>query len=190
MGRPSRKQELFIAEYLVDLNATRAALAAGYSQRTAKQQGAWLLTNVYISAAISDKLGQRLDRCDVSAVQIINELKKLAFYDPIDLLENDGGVKPLKDIPEPVRKALAGFEVTEIFDGAPGAQKRVVGILKKIKTTDRIRALELLGKYREIKAWTDSVTHSGELQVNASLTDIERAAKITAILETARRRKR
>ena len=50
---PSPRQEQFVAEYLVDLNATQASIRAGYSEKTARQQGARLLSNVYIQAAIA-----------------------------------------------------------------------------------------------------------------------------------------
>lgn len=151
----TRKQQVFVAEYLKDLNATRAAIAAGYSKKRASVAGAELVRNRKVSEIIDGKLGKRLEKLDVSSEKILAELEKLAYFDPVDLFESDGSVKMIKDIPEPTRKVLAGFEVSEIFDGASGEQKHAIGLLKKIKVSDRIRALELLGKYKAL--WTEKV---------------------------------
>jgi phage terminase small subunit len=184
----TRKQELFVAEYLIDLNATRAASAAGYSKKGADVTGSKLLVNPKVSEQIAKKSEKRLEKLELTGERIIDELKKLAFYDPKDLFEDDGSVKLMRDIPEDCRKALVGFEVAEIFDGATGEQKHAIGLLKKVKQTERIRALELLGRWRELGLWKDSVEHSGKVDTNA-LTDEERAAKIAAILNAAKSRK-
>jgi phage terminase small subunit len=161
----TRKQELFVAEYLTDLNATRAAIAAGYSKKTACEQGARLLANVKIAQQIAAKHGKRLGKLEISAEKVLQELAKLAFYDPLDLFESDGSVKQIKDIDPITRMAIAGLEVCELFDGA-GEQKHAYGLLKKIKLADKGTNLERLGKH--LKLFTDKTESSETLHVEHS----------------------
>jgi phage terminase small subunit len=70
----SPKQKMFVREYLIDLNATRAAAAAGYSEHTAKQQGSRLLTNVDVKAAIDKKVDARAEKLDTSAEYVLKTI--------------------------------------------------------------------------------------------------------------------
>lgn len=70
------KQERFVQEYLVDLNATQAAIRAGFSARTAKQQGSRLLTNVDVQAAITAKQANVAERNDLTVDFVLGGLKK------------------------------------------------------------------------------------------------------------------
>lgn len=72
------KQARFVDEYLLDLNATQAAIRAGYSENTAKQQGARLLTNVYVSAAVQAAQAKRSQRTEVTQDYVIKRLKREA----------------------------------------------------------------------------------------------------------------
>ncbi len=73
------KQTRFVEEYLVDGNATRAALAAGYSPRTAHSQGHRLLKNVLVAAALEQRQGERAKRAEITADEILMELVRLGF---------------------------------------------------------------------------------------------------------------
>lgn len=70
------KQKLFVKEYLVDLNATRAAIAAGYSGKTAKQQGSRLLTNVDVAAKLAESAQKRAEKLDISAEYVLGMIKQ------------------------------------------------------------------------------------------------------------------
>ena len=72
------KRELFIEEYVKSLNATQSAINAGYSPKTARQQGHRLLTNANISKKIDDLLKQRLENCNVDTEFILQGLKDIA----------------------------------------------------------------------------------------------------------------
>ena len=111
------KQALFVREYLVCLNATKAAERAGYSAKTAHAQGSRLLKNAEVAAAVAKANEERLQRVEVSADEILRELKRLAFFDIADAFDNNNKLKDLKDIPEDARHALAGMEVEELFAG-------------------------------------------------------------------------
>ncbi len=141
------KRALFVREYLVDLNATQAAIRAGYSKKCASEQGYDLLRKPQIQTAIAEAMKKRADRTEITQDRVIRELARIAFLDPADLLEDDGSIKLVKDMPEDARRVIAGMEVSEIFDNAAGDQKQAIGLLKKIKVCDKIRALELTGKH-------------------------------------------
>jgi len=81
------KQEAFVREYLVDLNATQAAIRAGYSQRTANEQGARLLANVSVRAAIEAAQAERAERVGISADAVLEQWWTIATADPADLID-------------------------------------------------------------------------------------------------------
>lgn len=71
------KQRLFVVEYLKDLNATQAAIRAGYSEATAKQQGSRLLTNVDIQAEIATKVNKRMEKAELSAEYVLEGIREV-----------------------------------------------------------------------------------------------------------------
>jgi phage terminase small subunit len=141
------KQERFVAEYLANgLNATQAAVAAGYSERTAQQQGSRLLLNTDVAFAVSGKTTQLMNKLEITAKMVLQEMGKLAFFDPIHLYNTDGSVKQIHEIDARHRVSIAGFDVCELFEGT-GDQKHAYGLLKKVKLVDKTRNLEMLGRY-------------------------------------------
>ena len=77
----SLKQAQFVREYLIDLNATQAAIRTGYSAKTAKQQGARLLTVVDVAAAVEAGMAKRSERTEITADMVVRELAKIGFSD-------------------------------------------------------------------------------------------------------------
>lgn len=69
------KQEAFVREYLIDLNATQAAIRAGYSAKTAGQGGDQLLKNIEVAAAIAKGMDERADKCEIDALWVLREAK-------------------------------------------------------------------------------------------------------------------
>jgi phage terminase small subunit len=143
---PEDRHERFAQEYIKDLNGAQAAVRAGYSEKTARQQGSRLLTNADVAQRISELQAERAKRTQIDADRILLELYRIATVDVGLAFDDAGQMKPLKDIPEDVRRSISGLEVHEIFDGQ-GDQKHAIGLAKKIKFWDKPRALELLGKH-------------------------------------------
>ena len=85
--------EYLVAEYLIDLNATRAAEMAGYSPKTAYSQGQRLLKNVEVQRAIQAAMDKRADKLEITADRVLQEIAKLAFLDPRKFFEDDGSLK-------------------------------------------------------------------------------------------------
>lgn len=104
----SPKQLAFVAEYLVDLDATKAARRAGYSERTAGQVGFENLRKPDIAAAIRAAQDERSRRTQVTADRVVEELAAVAFFDPASLHE----VRSPADVaglPPEVRRAIIGW---------------------------------------------------------------------------------
>lgn len=80
----SAKHAKFVAEYLKDLNATQACIRAGYSKKTAKQQGSRLLTNAAVRAAVDAKGEKLLEKADVTSERIVGEFARYAFAPKLD----------------------------------------------------------------------------------------------------------
>lgn len=153
------KQERFVAEYLIDLNATQAAVRAGYSAKSADKQGYKMLCHPAIAAALSAKQGQRLKRLEITADRVLEEIAKVAFLDPRKLFTSDGSLVPIHELDDDTAANIAGLEVNELFEGE-GDQKHAFGLLKKIKLSDKLRGLEMLGKH--LKLFTERVEVSGD----------------------------
>lgn len=99
------------------------------------------------------KHGKRLAKLEITADRVLQELAKLAFFDPRNFFEDDGRLKRLQDLDEHTCMALAGIEVTELPEGN--------GFLKKIRLADKGQNLERLGKH--LKLFTDKTEHSGRM---------------------------
>lgn len=155
------KQSHFVAEYLVDLNATQAAIRAGYSAKTASSQGERLLRNVEIASAIEKARDARLERTEVTADYVLRRLVQIDQMDVADILNEHGGVKPIQDWPPVWRQFVSGMEVSDLFEGY-GDEREMVGLLKKIKWPDKLRNLELLGKHIAVGAFKEKHEHTGK----------------------------
>ena len=88
-GKVTKKQQLFIEEYLIDLNATQAAIRAGYSKKTAYRTGADNLKKPQVQAAIKKALAERSERTQISADYVLQSLKEVA--DTCRAIDEDTG---------------------------------------------------------------------------------------------------
>lgn len=135
------KQRIFVREYLVDLNATQAAIRAGYSEKTARQIAAVNLTKDYIVAAINDARKERERRTEVTSDRVLLEAARLALFDPRKLFDEEGNPRPIHKLDDDTAAAIAGVEVVQIGgDEGPA-------IIKKYKIADKNSALEKLFKH-------------------------------------------
>lgn len=140
------KQQRFVDEYLIDLNATQAAIRAGYSSRRADAIGYENLRKPEITDAISERQKVRIERTQVDADYVLRRLIEIDQMDVLDIMNDTMELKPVSEWPRVWRQYLSGFDLAEMFEGR-GDQREIVGILKKIKWPDKVRNLELLGKH-------------------------------------------
>jgi phage terminase small subunit len=144
------KTALFVAEYQKDHNATQAAIRAGYSAKTAKQQGSRLLTNPDIRRAIDAQTEQRIAQVahetGITLERTLRELARIGYFDPRKLFDKDGRPLSITELDDDTAAVVAGLDVLEEFEGS-GADRVLVGHVKKWKLSDKKGALDMLMKH-------------------------------------------
>lgn len=157
----SPKQQRFVAEYLIDLNATQAAIRCGYTPRAAKQQGYRLLTRPAIAAAVAAGKAKQLESCDLSAERVLEEIRRIALVDTRTFFDADGNVKPIQELTPAQGAALAGVEVLIKNAKAGDGQTDTI---HKFKLWDKPRVLEMCMKHFGLLE--ERVQHSGNLTIS------------------------
>lgn len=145
MVKLTDKQQRFVDEYLIDLNATQAAIRAGYSAKTADQQGSRMLANVKVKQAVAEKQAQRSKRTGVNQDRVVLELAKVAFAKITDIVDSNGRIK--EDASPDDLACIESIKYKESDNEYGGSVEREVKIASKLK------ALELLGKH--LGMWSD-----------------------------------
>lgn len=146
------KQELFCHEYLKDRNGTQAAIRAKYSRDTAQEQAARLLAKVKIKARVNELIKIQLDNIKIDVAFVLREILNSARIDINDAYDENGNLKAISDMPEPLRKSITSIETEELFEGQ-GKERKHTGTAKIIKIEGRLKALKLLGQH--LKMFTD-----------------------------------
>jgi len=150
------RQARFAAEYAIDLDGGRALRAAGYmpgklgGQRLAKSSKDtvyYLLRNPAIRAVVKRRIEAAMNRCEVTEDMILRELWRVAGVDVSKAYNPDGTLRPLDEMAEDVRHAIAGVDMEELFEGR-GEKKQVRGYLRKLRVWDKVRALEVLARIK------------------------------------------
>lgn len=171
------KMRLFALEYLVDLNASQAHIRAGYAPKNADVAGPRMLKHPGVRAFLDAALAKREAKLVLSAERVLQELMRVGFLDIQGAYGPDGQLLELSEMPEDVRRAIAGIDSEELTaDDGPS------GRVLKVKFNDKLRALELMGKH--LKLFTELV----EARVDA-FTDEERAERVALLLDRARARR-
>ncbi|MGL9721831.1 terminase small subunit [Symbiopectobacterium sp.] len=150
MAKLTDKQELFAREFISDLNATQAAIRAGYSEKSSRNQGARMMANDDILTRIAELKAERNEEVGVNAAYVLRRLVEIDQMDVLDILLANGELKPMKDWPKTWRTTLSGMDVIEMAGNS-------AGLLKKIKWPDKVKNLELLGKHVSVQAFRDKL---------------------------------
>lgn len=164
-------QERFCEEYIKDLNATQAAKRAGSKADKLDQAGYEFLRNPEVQAQIQRLKHDRSERTRIDADWLLKRLAAEAEADVADLYDENGNILPVKDWPPIWRKGLVqgiDIEVLQNAEGEGGA------IVKKLRVSDRVKRLELIGKHIAVNAFQDTINHKG---LDTLAERLERAAK-------------
>lgn len=176
MEQAKQRHMRFAKEYVSNgFNATEAYLSVypGATRKSAYTAGTMLLNRPLVKKIIKDAQDKAMSKLEVTTERIMQELARIALVDIGDLLNEDGGLRKISDIPEDARRALAGLEIVELYEKADG-EKLSVGDIKKIKLEGKTRALELLGKCHGM--FTDNVNLSGSVSLSKIVSDLEEVA--------------
>lgn len=144
----TEKQQRFIEEYLVDLNAKQAAIRAGYSEKGAEVTGSKLLANPKVSAAVSTARDQQSQRTLIEADRVIKELAVTALSDLGEVMDFSGDtlrMRPASQIPENARRAISSIKVKRRIEGE-GEDAREVEVIE-FRMYDKLSALDKLAKH-------------------------------------------
>lgn len=147
MAKLTEKQQRFVDEYLIDLNATQAAIRAGYSAKTADVQGSRMLRNVKVQQAISEAMAERSKRTGVNQDRVVLELAKIAFVKMTDIVDNQGRIKS-----SATEYDLACIESMKYKESESDTGSSVE---REVKISPKLKALELLGKH--LGMWNDKL---------------------------------
>lgn len=128
------KQQMFVDEYLVDLNATQASIRAKYSKKTAATIGSENLQKPYIQAAIAERRAQIADSTAITPERVLAEMGRLAFSDLRKMLDEKGNLKAVSDWDDDTAASIASLETG-------------VGGIAKVKAWDKNSALEKIAKH-------------------------------------------
>ncbi len=157
------KQKKFVEEYLIDLNATQSAIRAGYSPKTANEQGARLLANVSIQEAISKAMAERSRRTGINQDRIVQELARIAFVKITDVVDPDGEINT--NASDDDLACIESYKV-EDSDSVNGSSSK-----REVKLASKIKALELLGKH--VGMWNDKIQIDVSIPVFGGEDDLE-----------------
>ncbi len=134
----------FVTEYLKDRNATQAARRAGYSKKTARQQGQRLLTNAAVRAEVDKREARLLEKNELTADRVLEEMRRVAFVNLQDFFHETGALKGMHELTREQAACVAALEVVIKNVAAGDGQTDLV---HKLKLWDKLKSLEMLGKH-------------------------------------------
>lgn len=159
MAKLTAKQKKFVEEYLIDLNATQAAIRAGYSAESAKEIGCENLTKPNVKVEIDKAIAERSRRTGINQDRVLRELAKIAFVNPGDVINlNQATVK--SDAKEEDLAAIASVKIKNI----PTEDGEITE--REIKLCDKLKALDLLGKHLGIYDKKDAEDKNLTITIN------------------------
>lgn len=155
------KQQRFVDEYLIDLNATQAATRAGSKAERADQAGYEFLRNPEVAAAIAERSEKHAKKLDITAEKVLAAIAEIAFGDVRKMFTADGALIRPHEWDDETAAAVAGMDVVTVSAG-----EGMVEHVAKIKRTDRLRALDMLARHHSL--YNDKV----EVSVTKGLADL------------------
>jgi phage terminase small subunit len=157
----SPKQKRFVDEYLIDLNASAAAIRAGYAKKSARITASRLLTKDNISKAVRDGKAERSEKTKIDAEWVLKQLAKIATTNLDDIgVRNPDGTYNV-DLSRATRDQM--YAIQEIKTRTiTGDDAETIVLSTDVKMHDKMKALELVGKHVDIQAWKDRVKYEGD----------------------------
>lgn len=158
------KQSLFVKEYLVDLNASQAAIRAGYSEETADRIGHENLKKLEIQKAINEAMKERAERLEISQDKVLKEIALIAFGRLSNVLsqeENGEVYVDLSNMSESDKALLAEVQSTRVTQDGDNGSRETVSV--KVKANDRLKALDML--MRHLGAYNDKIEVEGNVNI-------------------------
>ena len=147
MAKLTEKQQRFVDEYMIDLNATQAAIRAGYSVKTANEQGSQNLAKLSIQQAIAEQMAERSKRTGINQDRVVLELAKIALVKMTDIVDSQGRIKSDASPDDLACIESVKYKESESDTGS--------SVEREVKIASKLKALELLGKH--LGMWNDKL---------------------------------
>lgn len=161
MARLNAKQKRFVDEYLIDLNATQAAIRAGYKKTEYTDTNAnKLLENTRIREAIDKAMAERSKRTGINQDRVIQELARIAFVNPQNVINAENG-SVREDATEDDLACIQAVKVKTMSGDKGWSEER------EVRLNDKMKALELLGKH--LGMFTDKVELDTDMELNINI---------------------
>jgi len=142
--------EVFIAEYIVDRNGTRAAIAAGYAPKSAAVQASRLLTTDKVRKSVNSHREKVIAKVQqdtgITIERTLREIARIGYFDARRMFDEQGNPKSIQQLDDETAAVIAGLDVVEEWQGQ-GPDRRLVGHVKKWKLADKKGALDMLMKH-------------------------------------------
>ena len=166
------QQEAYCQEYIkAPENQTQAAINAGYSPTTAAKFASQNMRDERIQKRIAELMEERNKRLRVSADYVLLRLVEIDQMDVLDILNDDGGLKPISQWPKIWRTTLSGLDISTTITNFD--ETTLENMLKKIKWPDKVKNLELIGKHVDVMAFKERL----DVNVNVTIADRMAAAR-------------
>ncbi|EJJ1122538.1 terminase small subunit [Escherichia coli] len=163
-------QEAYCQSYIkTPENQSQAAIDAGFSPNTAAVKASVMMRDERIQKRIAELMEERNKRNRVSADYVLMRLVEIDQMDVLDILNDDGSLKPIREWPKIWRTTLSGFDLSSTIMNMN--EDSIETILKKIKWPDKVKNLELIGKHVDVNAFKE------RLEVSGTVTIADRMAK-------------
>ncbi|CAM6197739.1 terminase small subunit [Escherichia coli] len=181
-------QEAYCQSYIkIPENQSQAAIDAGFSPNTAAVKASVMMRDERIQKRIAELMEERNKRMRVSADYVLMRLVEIDQMDVLDILNDDGGMKPIAEWPKVWRTSLSAMDIATIKTTQASLQKEngeadlsvedVEHILKKVKWPDKVKNLELIGKHVDVNAFKERLEVSGTVTIADRMAAARRRVK-------------
>lgn len=181
-------QEAYCQSYIkTPENQSQAAIDAGFSPNTAAVKASVMMRDERIQKRIAELMEERNKRNRVSADYVLMRLVEIDQMDVLDILNDDGGMKPIAEWPKVWRTSLSAMDIATIKTTQASLQKEngeadlsvedVENILKKVKWPDKVKNLELIGKHVDVNAFKERLEVSGTVTIADRMAAARRRVK-------------
>ncbi|EAU1490467.1 terminase small subunit [Salmonella enterica] len=165
-------QEAYAQEYTkCPENQTQAAINAGFSPNTAAVKASVMMRDERIQKRIAELMEERNKRLRVSADYVLLRLVEIDQMDVIDIMNDEGGLKPISQWPKVWRTSISAVDINRIRMAMKDDEEDIESTLQKIKWPDKVKNLELIGKHVDVNAFKE------RLEVSGTVTIADRMAK-------------
>ena len=169
-------QEAYCQSYIkTPENQSQAAIDAGFSPNTAAVKASVMMRDERIQKRIAELMEERNKRMRVSADYVLLRLVEIDQMDVLDILNDDGSLKPIREWPKIWRTTLSGFDLSSTIMNMN--EDSIETILKKIKWPDKVKNLELIGKHVDVNAFKERLEVSGTVTIADRMAAARRRVK-------------